>query len=138
MAAPGLANVICDAASMTDDLTRQLEMNRETWAALRDADVAAGQTLGVDAFFFAPDEASATALASDLASLGWRTDLHASTQGLLKKRTLWSVQGSRVTTATGVDVSTGWSANSTVSLSGTEPSSTVGVRRLRTSADGSD
>ncbi len=104
MAAPGLANVICDAASMTDDLTRQLEMNRETWAALRDADVAAGQTLGVDAFFFAPDEASATALASDLASLGWRTDLHASTQGLLKKRTLWSVQGSRVTTATGVAV----------------------------------
>jgi hypothetical protein len=89
---------------MTDDLTRQLEMNRETWAALRDAGVAEGQTLGVDAFFFTPDEASATALASDLASLGWRADVHASKQGLLKKRTVWSVQGSRGLAATGVNV----------------------------------
>lgn len=89
---------------MADNLARQPEMNREIWAALQDAGVTDGETVAVDAFFFAPDEPAARALASDLASSGWRTNVQTSQQGLFKKRTSWAVQGSKAVSATAVDV----------------------------------
>jgi hypothetical protein len=89
---------------MADNAERQREINRETWAALQDAGAAVGQTLEVDAFFFAGDEPSAGALAGDLTSSGWRVDVQSSKRGVIKKRTLWAVQGTKPVSATDVGV----------------------------------
>ena len=80
---------------MTDALDKQLQMNRETAHALRDSGVQDGQALEVDALFFAADEASASALAGHLTAEGWRARTDSQRRGVLKKRTVWSVQGTR-------------------------------------------
>lgn len=80
---------------MTEDLDRQLQMSRETVQALRDSGVQDGQPLEVDAFFFAADEASSSALAAALTADGWRAYTDAQKRGVLKKRTVWSVQGTK-------------------------------------------
>jgi hypothetical protein len=80
----------------------QKAMNRETWSALQGAGVAAGEHLQVDVFFFAPSEASAQGLQSDLAAGGWTAAVTASKSGLLRRRTVWSVAASR--TLSGVDL----------------------------------
>jgi len=81
---------------MDDDAAEQLEMDRQTWAALREQGVVPGSDLGVDAFFFAPAQAAAEQLAADLESLGWTVAVSSPRQGLLKRRSLWALQASRV------------------------------------------
>lgn len=81
------------------DLDRQLETNRETLQALRDNGVRDGESVEVDAFFFAADETSAAALVADLTANGWRARSDREKQGVFRKRTVWSVQGSRSVTA---------------------------------------
>ena len=77
---------VCKAHTVTDALDKQLQMNRETAQALRDSGVRDGQPLEVDAFFFAADEASASAPAAHLTAEGWRARTDAQKRGVLKKR----------------------------------------------------
>lgn len=82
-------------------LDDQLAMNRETLQALRDNGVADGQSLDVDAFFFAPDQAASSALVAALTADGWRAQADAERRGLVRKRTVWSVQATRPVPADG-------------------------------------
>ncbi len=77
---------------MSDDVEQQQALNRGTWAALQYAGVSPGDPLTVDAFFFAPDEASSVSLAADLRTDGWKAGVHSQKEGLLRRRTTWSVQ----------------------------------------------
>ncbi len=70
-------------------------LNRKTWTALQDHGVSAGDPLTVDAFFFAPEETSSVSLAADLRTDGWNAEAHAQKEGLLRRRTTWSVQATR-------------------------------------------
>lgn len=83
---------------MSDDATDQLHMNRQTWEALQAQGVVPGSGLGVDAFFFADREEAAGQLAAGLQDLGWAVETAASRHGLLRRRTLWSLQAHRVFT----------------------------------------
>lgn len=83
------------------DLDKQLQMNRETLQALRGNGVRDGQSVEVDALFFAANETSAAAPVADLTGDGWRARSHSEKRGLLRKRTVRSVQGSRSVTADG-------------------------------------
>jgi hypothetical protein len=81
---------------MSDDVADQLQMNRQTWEALQEQGVVPGSELAVDAFFFADLEETAGQLAAGLRGLGWTVETAASRQGLLRRRTLWSLQAHRV------------------------------------------
>lgn len=81
--------------AMSDDVEHQQALNRGTWAALQDAGVNPGDPLTIDAFFFAPDEASSVALSTDLQRDGWDAETRSQKAGLLRRRTSWSVEATR-------------------------------------------
>ncbi len=81
--------------AMSDDVEQQQALNRGTWTALQEHGFSAGDPLTVDAFFFAPSEASSVSLAADLRTDGWKAEAHAQKAGLLRRRTTWSVQATR-------------------------------------------
>ena len=81
---------------MSDDVEQQRALNRGTWAALQDAGVSPGDPLTVDAFFFAPDQTSSGALSADLESDGWDAETRSQKAGLLRRRSTWSVQATRL------------------------------------------
>ncbi|PZO61786.1 MAG: hypothetical protein DI635_14275 [Pseudoxanthomonas suwonensis] len=79
------------------------EFNRETWAALKEFGVVPGSPLTIDAFFYCPDESAAQALASELGSNGWRTDVGSQRTGLLRRRVLWVVEAQYELPAAGLE-----------------------------------
>lgn len=87
---------------MGDGLDEQLQKNRDTWAQLNELGVRPGDSLTIDAFFFAPHQEAAGRLADALSAAGWDSQVSSSMSGLLRRKVSWDVQASRV--VSGVDL----------------------------------
>lgn len=84
---------------MGTGLDHQLQMNRQTWAQLNELGVSPGDSITVEAFFFAPAEQAAAQLSGDLTRAGWMSQVSSSRTGLLRRRISWGVEASSVVSA---------------------------------------